>query len=65
MTRDGWKYVCLEGQPWMLFNLIEDPYDLANHALNSKFKGPRKLCHDRLAAWIEKTGDKFELPKLA
>jgi len=64
VARDGWKYVCLEGQPWMLFNLTEDPYELANHAYNPKFKGSRKSLHDRLAAWIEKTGDKFELPKL-
>jgi hypothetical protein len=32
-------------------------------ALNSKSKDPRKNLHDRLAAWIEKTGDTFELPK--
>jgi arylsulfatase A-like enzyme len=64
VARDGWKYVCLEGQPWMLFNLAEDPYELANHAFNSKFKGQRKRLHDRLARWIEKTGDKFALPKL-
>ena len=65
VTRDGWKYVCFEGQPWMLFNLTEDPYELANLAHNTKFKAPRKGLQDRLAAWIEKTGDKFELPKLA
>jgi hypothetical protein len=64
VTREGWKYVCLEGRPWMLFNLAEDPYELANHAYNSKFKGPRKNLHGRLAAWIEKMGDKFALPKL-
>ena len=64
VARDGWKYVCLEGQPWLLFNLAEDPYELANHAFNTRFKGLRKSLHDRLAAWIEKTGDKFELPKL-
>jgi arylsulfatase A-like enzyme len=65
VTRDGWKYVCLEGQPWLLFNLNEDPYELVNLAHNTKFGGPRKGLHARLAAWIEKTGDKFPLPKLA
>ncbi|MBE3096523.1 MAG: sulfatase [Planctomycetes bacterium] len=64
VARDGWKYVCLEGQPWMLFNLSEDPYEMVNLAHNTKFKGPRKRLHDRLTAWIEKTGDKFDLPKL-
>jgi len=65
VARDGWKYVCLEGQPWLMFNLVEDPYEQVNLAHNTKFKGPRKSLHDRLAAWIEKTGDKFELPKLS
>ena len=64
VSRDGWKYVCLEGQPWMLFNLSEDPYELANHAFNTKFRLQRKNLQERLAAWLEKTGDKFELPKL-
>ncbi|MEM7807414.1 MAG: sulfatase, partial [Planctomycetota bacterium] len=27
VTRDGWKYVCLEHQPWLLFNLNDDPYE--------------------------------------
>ena len=27
VTRDSWKYVVLEGQPWMLHNLNEDPYE--------------------------------------
>jgi arylsulfatase A-like enzyme len=65
VTRDGWKYVCLEGQPWMLFNLNEDPYELANHAFNTKFRLQRKNLQERLAAWLEKTGDKFELPKIS
>ncbi|HBY60267.1 MAG TPA: hypothetical protein DEH78_10620, partial [Solibacterales bacterium] len=32
VTRDGWKLVCFEGMPWLLFNLNEDPYELANLA---------------------------------
>ena len=64
VTRDGWKYACLEGQPWLLFNLNEDPYEQVNLALNTKFGRPRKKLQDRLAGWIEKTGDKFEMPKL-
>jgi arylsulfatase A-like enzyme len=63
-TRDGWKYVCLEGVPWLMFNLNEDPYERVNLAHNTKFGGPRKGLHERLAAWIEKTGDKFPLPTL-
>ena len=64
VARDGWKYVCLEGQPWLMFNLVEDPCEQVNLAHNAKFSGPRKSLHERLGAWIERTGDKFELPKL-
>ena len=36
---DGWKYAALEGQPWLLYNLNEDPYELANLALDGRFPG--------------------------
>ena len=62
ITRDGWKYVVFEGQPWLMFNLNEDPYELANLAHNTKFRGERKRLQDRLAQWISDTGDVFALP---
>ncbi|MCD6286495.1 MAG: sulfatase-like hydrolase/transferase, partial [Anaerolineae bacterium] len=62
ITRDGWKYVVFEGQPWLMFNLNEDPYELANLAHNTKFRGERKRLQDRLAQWISDTGDVFVLP---
>lgn len=64
VTRDGWKYVALEGQPWLLFNLSEDPYEQVNLAYNSKFASERRRLQDRLAAWIADTGDHFRLPDL-
>lgn len=64
VTRDGWKYVCLEGQPWLLFNLNEDPYELANHAHNSRYGHKRRQLHDRLGEWVRATGDAFALPPL-
>lgn len=64
VTRDGWKYVALEGQPWLLFNLNEDPYELVNLAHNSHFGQERRRLQDRLAAWINDTGDQFSLPAL-
>jgi arylsulfatase A-like enzyme len=64
VTRDGWKYVCLEHQPWLMFNLNEDPYEQANLAFNNAFGAHRKRLHDRLAAWIADTGDTFALPEL-
>lgn len=64
VTRDGWKYVCLEGQPWLMFNLNEDPYEQVNLAHNMRTNTQRKKLHARLAGWIERMGDKFNLPKI-
>ncbi|MEM7537638.1 MAG: sulfatase [Chloroflexota bacterium] len=64
VTRDGWKYVALEGQPWMLHNLNEDPYEQANLAYNTAFGVERRRLQDRLAAWIADTGDAFQLPDI-
>ena len=64
VTRDGWKYVALESQPWLMFNLNEDPYEQANLAHNTKFGRERRKLQDRLAGWINDTGDSFELPEL-
>ena len=64
VTIDGWKYTVLEHQPWMLFNLNEDPYELINLAHNTKVRHERKRLHDRLAQWIDDTGDTFALPEI-
>ncbi|MFW6061732.1 MAG: hypothetical protein ACOC93_02885, partial [Planctomycetota bacterium] len=64
VTSDGWKYVCVPHQPFMLFNLNEDPYELTNQAMNLRYQAQRRELHDRLAAWIADTGDQFELPEL-
>jgi len=64
VTRDGWKYVCLEGQPWLMFNLNEDPYEQHNMAHNTVYGQPRQRLQNRLAQWIEDTGDSFTLPEL-
>lgn len=64
VTRDGWKYVCLEGQPWLLFHLRDDPYEQVNLAHNTRFAAERRRLQDRLAAWIQDTGDTFALPNL-
>jgi len=62
VTRDGWKYLVLEGQPWLLFNLNEDPYEQVNLAHNTRFAHERRALHARLAQWIAETGDTFALP---
>ena len=63
-TKDRWKYVCLEGQPLMMFNLNEDPYELANLAFLDTYNDKREELQSKLAEWIEKTGDRFLLPEL-
>jgi len=57
---DGWKYVALEGQPWLLFDTARDPYEQVNVAHNTRYRTERARCHDRLAAWISETGDQFD-----
>ncbi len=65
VTRDGWKYVCLEHQPWLMFHLNEDPYEQANLAHNVAFGAQRSRLHARLGQWIADTGDSFALPTVA
>ncbi|NOU36551.1 MAG: sulfatase [Kiritimatiellaceae bacterium] len=64
VTTDGWKYVVLEHQPWLMFNLNDDPYELANMAHNTRYKVERKRLHDRLVQWIRETGDTFTMPEI-
>lgn len=64
VTLDGWKYVALEGQPWLLFNLNDDPFELRNLAFNSIYSSERRQLNDRLATWIADTEDQFTLPIL-
>jgi len=64
VTTDGWKYVCLENTPWLMFKLNEDPYEQVNLAFNSLYATERKRLNHRLRMWVEDTGDQFELPIL-
>ncbi|MFH5183689.1 sulfatase [Paenibacillus sp. TAB 01] len=64
VTTDGWKYVCLENTPWLMFNLNEDPYEQVNLAFNTLYATDRKRLNNRLRMWVEDTGDQFELPVL-
>lgn len=64
VTDDKWKYVCLEGQPWLLFDLNTDPYEFVNHAHNSAYSHQRRRLHGMLEDWVRKTGDEFALPTL-
>jgi len=59
VTTDGWKYVCFENVPWLMFNLNDDPYEWVNLAHNSQYREHRKRLNDRLRQWIADTGDCF------
>jgi arylsulfatase A-like enzyme len=61
VTRDGWKYACFEDQPWLLFDLNEDPYELVNLAHDPAYHAVRARMHDRLRQWVADTGDTFAL----
>jgi len=61
VTRCGWKYVVLENQEWLMFNLNEDPYEQVNLALNPFYKDKRKELQERLLLWINETNYKFQV----
>lgn len=63
-TKDGWKYVILEGQPIMLFDLNEDPYEMTNLIYLDTYNEKREEMHHRLAAWLKKTEDHFPMPEV-
>lgn len=62
VTTDQWKYVCLPGQPWLLFDLEHDPYELVNLAHHAHAAARRQQLNQRLHEWIARTGDRFPLP---
>jgi|YelNatPaOPRAMG01_1025707.scaffolds.fasta_scaffold29230_2 arylsulfatase A-like enzyme len=64
VTKDGWKYACLENTSWLMFNLNEDPYELVNLAHNGRYRAEKKKLIDRLRQWIADTGDKFPVPSV-
>ena len=47
-----------------MFNLNEDPYELASLAHNTAWRTERQRLQERLAGWINDTGDSFRLPDL-
>lgn len=60
--RDGWKYIAMPGQDWLLHDTLQDPYEMANWAHDLAFREQRIRCLRRLRRWIEETGDDFPLP---
>jgi arylsulfatase A-like enzyme len=63
VTRDGWKYVCLENRSWLQFNLNDDPYEEMNLAQMNRYRPERKKMIARLKQWVADTGDRFAIPQ--
>ena len=63
ITADGYKYVCLEGVDWMMYDLNTDPYEQVNLAHNDCYKTLRERLNRELREWVEKTQDSFHLPE--
>ncbi|OON94912.1 MAG: hypothetical protein ATN31_00260 [Candidatus Epulonipiscioides saccharophilum] len=64
VTRDGFKYVCYDKQDVMLFNLNDDPYEMANLCHDTTSQPIKERLHAILQSYIQDTGDKFDLPDI-
>ncbi len=62
VTRDGWKYACVDGGEWMMFNLKEDPFEQNNLAFHTKYKNKRSEMNQLIRKWADQTGDAFDFP---
>lgn len=62
VTRDGWKYVCIDNRSWLQFNLNDDPYEEVNLAQLDRYLPERKKLIARLQQWVADTGDHFAIP---
>jgi len=65
VTQDGWKYVCTPDNDWLLFDLGEDPYEIANLCYNTNHQKQKERLHALLEGWIKRTGDEFPLPDIS
>ena len=65
VTRDGWKYVCLDNTPWMLFDLNTDPYELRNLACCGLYRAQRARLSLMLQDWINRTHDNFRIAPIS
>lgn len=61
VTADGWKYVVVEHQPIMLFDLNEDPYELNNMVYLAPYKKKRAELAKKLQAMLDKVDDDFKV----
>lgn len=64
VTNDGYKYVCFENMPWLMYNLNEDPYEQVNLAHNTIYRDKLIELNNKVKEWVKKTGDTFPVPDI-
>ena len=67
-TQAGWRgvrterymYARYREQPWLLYDLERDPYEMRNLALEASARGLLAGMEKKLAHWMEQTGDRWD-----
>ena len=62
VTNDGWKYVCMPDQHWLLFDLNDDPFEIANLAHVNGHLEKRAELLARTKQWADELNDSFDFP---
>jgi hypothetical protein len=53
-------YARYEDEPWVLYDVPEDPYELRNLAGDPAAAEIQRDLEQKLAAWMDKTGDSWD-----
>lgn len=61
VTRDNWKYIVIENQPIMLFDLNEDPYELNNLVYLPQYKKKKEELARKLEILLNRAEDAFKV----
>jgi arylsulfatase A-like enzyme len=62
---DHLMYARTEAGPWVLYDLMDDPYELKNLANDPAQTAVRDDMQAKLAAWMKRTGDSWSLNSMA
>ena len=54
-------YARWESEPWLLYDLENDPYELKNLATEPSASSIRNEMDERLADWMKRVGDSWRL----
>lgn len=64
VTKDGWKYICTPGAEFAMFDLNDDPYEMANLCFDIAYQKEKERLHKMLQDYIIDTKDEFKLPDI-